>query len=182
MKLHIKNMVCIRCKIIVEQILKDLAINYIAVELGSADVIQDLSPARKHELNASLNGYGLELIEDKRICLIEKVKCLIIQYVQYSDVRLKINFSTYISANMHYDYTYLANIFSEVEGITIEHFIIVNKVEKVKELLSYNEMSIKEIAFKLQYSSVAHLSNQFKKVTGMCPSEFKTIKENRYVA
>ncbi|MFD0795395.1 helix-turn-helix domain-containing protein [Mucilaginibacter litoreus] len=163
---------------IVKQLLNELDLNYIRVELGSADVIEDLSKGQIRSLSTALKGYGLELIADKRIRLIERIKALIAQFVHYTEEPLKVNFSEYLSEKLDYDYTYLANIFSEVEGITIEQFIIAHKIEKVKELLIYDELSIKEISFKLQYSSVAHLSNQFKKVTGFCPSQFKQIKKN----
>jgi AraC-like DNA-binding protein len=181
MKLYIKNMVCIRCKMIVKQALTELDLNYVNVELGRVEIIEDLSMTQKYLLKVSLNKYGLELIEDKKSILIEQIKKAIVEFVHYSEEPLRMNFSDYLSEHLHHDYTYLANLFSEVEGINIEHYIIIHKTERVKELLVYDELSLKEIAYKLQYSSVAHLSNQFKKITGLTPSHFKNIKELRRI-
>jgi len=179
MKLYIKNMVCIRCKMIVKQELTNLGLHYVIVALGNVEILENISKAQKNALKVSLNKYGLELLEDKRNILIEQIKKVVVEYVHYSDEQLKINFSDYLSDKLNHDYTYMANLFSEVAGITIEHFIIAHKVEKVKELLMYDELSLTEISYKLNYCSVAHLSNQFKKVTGLSPSRFKKLKENR---
>jgi len=181
MKLYIKNMVCIRCKMIVKQALNELDLNYVNVELGRVEIIEDISASQKELLKASLNEYGLELLEDKKSILIEQIKKLIVEFVHYTDEPLKSNFSDYLSEHLNHDYTYLANLFSEVESINIEHYIIIHKIEKVKELLVNDELSLKEIAYKLQYSSVAHLSNQFKKITGLTPSHFKNLKELRRI-
>jgi AraC-like DNA-binding protein len=171
MRLYIKNMVCIRCKMIVKQILIELKVNYLVVELGNVDTIEDITILQKEVFNAHLKSYGLELMDDKKSCLVEKIKILIVE----------MNFSQYLSEKLHYDYTYLANIFSQTESITIEHCLIVHKIEKIKEMLIYDQLSIKEISFKLQYSSVAHLSNQFKKITGLCPSQFKYLRDNHHL-
>jgi AraC-like DNA-binding protein len=181
MRLYIKNMVCIRCKMIVKQILIELKVNYLVVELGNVDTIEDITILQKEVFNAHLKSYGLELMDDKKSCLVEKIKILIVEFVHYSDEPLKMNFSQYLSEKLHYDYTYLANIFSQTESITIEHCLIVHKIEKIKEMLIYDQLSIKEISFKLQYSSVAHLSNQFKKITGLCPSQFKYLRDNHHL-
>lgn len=172
-------MVCIRCKMIVKQELEKLGLHYTAVELGKAEVMEDISFLQKEEFEASLSRFGLELIDDRKSILIEKIKNVVIEYVHYAEDQLKINFSDYLSEKLNHDYTYMANLFSEVEGTTIEHFIIVHKIEKVKELLVYDEISLTEISYKLHYCSVAHLSNQFKKITGLSPSHFKKLKENR---
>jgi len=160
-------MVCIRCKMIVKQELAKLDLHYVIVELGKVELLENISKMQKNALRISLHNYGLELLEDKRNILIEKIKSVVIEYVHYSDDQLKVNFSDYLSEKLNHDYTYMANLFSEVEGTTIEHFVIVHKIEKVKELLVYDELSLTEISYKLHYCSVAHLSNQFKKITGL---------------
>jgi len=172
-------MVCIRCKMIVKQELAKLDLHYAIVELGKVELLENISKAQKNALRISLHNYGLELLEDKRNILIEQIKNVVIEYVHYADDQLKTNFSDYLTEKLNHDYTYMANLFSEVEGTTIEHFIIVHKIEKVKELLVYDELSLTEISYKLYYCSVAHLSNQFKKITGLSPSHFKKLKENR---
>ena len=179
MKLYIKNMVCIRCKMVVKQELEKLGLHYVNVELGKADIIEDMSLAQKEEFKTSLVRFGLELLDDKKSILIEKIKKVIVELIHYSDEPLKVNFSDYLSEKLNHNYTYLANLFSEVEGITIEHYIIIHKIEKVKELLVYDELSLTEISYQLHYSSVAHLSNQFKKITGLTPSFFKKVKDYR---
>jgi AraC-like DNA-binding protein len=133
-------------------------------------------------LNIALKKSGIELMDDKKAILIEKIKITIIELVHYSEELLKINFSDYLSQKLHYDYTYLANLFSESQGLTIEHFLIVHKIERVKELLVYDELNISEIAWKMGYSSVAHLSNQFRKITGLSPSFFKKLKDKKMKA
>jgi len=182
MRLLIKNMVSIRCKMIVKSELEKLGLNYSHMELGEVETREDLSDEKKDQLRASLLKSGLELLEDKKAALIEKIKNVIIEMVHYSDELPKTNFSDYLSEKLKYDYNYLSNLFSEVKGTTIEQFIISHKIERVKELLVYDELTLTEIAWKLHYSSVAHLSNQFKKVTGLTPSFFKKMKHKRLIA
>ena len=152
---------------------------FIVVEIGEVNLMEDISDEQKREFGAALLKYGLELMEDKKSVLIEKIKNVIIDMVHYKEEVIKIKFSEYLSEKLNHDYTYLSNLFSEVQGTTIEQFIIAHKVERIKEMLIYDELSISEIAWKLNYSSVAHLSNQFKKVTGLSPSHFKKLKEKR---
>lgn len=167
---------------LVKSELEKLRLDYKVVDLGEA-IIPDRIPDKKYEaLKAALQKWGLELMDDKRSMLIEKIKNVIIEMVHYADELPRTNYSAYISDKLDQDYTYLANLFSEVVGTTIEHFIIGHKIERVKELLVYDEMSLTEISEKLHYSSVAHLSNQFKKVTGLTPSHFKKLKNKRRVA
>lgn len=179
MNLYIKNMVCIRCKMIVKQELKKLSFHYIKVDLGEVEIMEDISAAQLAVFKINLLKYGLELLDDKKSILIEKIKKVIVELIHYADEPTKVNFSTYLSEKLSHDYTYMANLFSEVVGINIEHYMIVHKIERVKELLVYDELSLTEISYKLHYSSVAHLSNQFKKITGLTPSHFKKFKENR---
>jgi AraC-like DNA-binding protein len=178
-KLYIKNMVCNRCIMVVKAELEKLDIKPLSVELGEVTLSQPLDVKRKEELSKDLESLGFSLIDDKRGRLIEQVKNLIIELVHYNDNDLKINLSDYISEKLHHDYNYISNLFSEIEGSTIEKYFIAQKIEKVKELLVYDELTLNEIAFKLNYSSVAHLSAQFKKVTGLTPSHFKQIKTNK---
>jgi len=172
-------MVCIRCKMVVKSELEKLGLHYTIVELGEAEIEEDISTDKKDQLNVALKKSGLELMDDKKSMLIERIKNIIIELVHYSGDQLKINLSDYLSEKLNYDYTYLANLFSEVQGTTIEKFFINHKIERVKELLVYDELNLKEIAFKLHYSSLSHLSSQFKKVTGLTPSHFKQIKQKR---
>lgn len=181
MKLYIKNMVCIRCKMAVKTELEKLGLHPVSIEYGEAEVRENLSPEMQGMLDAGLKKSGLELMDDKKSMLIEKIKFLIVELVHYSDEPLRKNLSDYLSEKLNYDYTYLANLFSEVQGTTIEKFFITHKVERVKELLVYDELNLKEIAFKLHYSSVAHLSSQFKKLTGYTPSHFKHLKHKTRV-
>jgi AraC-like DNA-binding protein len=164
---------------VVKEELTKLGIAYTTVELGEADIVENISTVKQQQLKAALLKTGLELIDDKKSELIQKIKNVIIELVHYSDEPLIINFSSYLSQKLHYDYTYLANLFSEVQGTTIEHFMIAHKIERVKELLVYNELNLTEIAYQMHYSSVAHLSAQFKKVTGLTPTHFKEIKNRR---
>jgi hypothetical protein len=182
MKIIIKNMVSIRCKMLVKSELEKLQLDYKVIELGEAVLPEKIPDEKRDALKTALQKWGLELMDDKRSILIEKIKNVIIEMVHYADELPKTNYSDYISVKLEQDYTYLANLFSEVVGTTIEHFIIGHKIERVKELLVYDEMSLTEIAEKLHYSSVAHLSNQFKKVTGLTPSHFKHLKRKRRVA
>jgi AraC-like DNA-binding protein len=172
-------MVSTRCKIAVKEALKRLGLHFIVVDLGEVEVMEDISGEQREQLKIALLNSGLELMDDKRSVLIEKVKNAIIEMVHHSDEIIKINFSEYLSEKLNHDYTYLANLFSEVQGTTIEQFIISHKVERIKELIIYDELNITEIAWKMNYSSVAHLSNQFKKVTGLSPSHFKHLKDKR---
>lgn len=181
MKLYIKNMVCDRCKLTVKAELEKLGLHSIYIDYGEAQIEENLPREKMDMLNAGLKRSGLELMDDKKSMLIEKIKIIIVDLVHYSDEPLRKNLSDYLSEKLNYDYTYLANLFSEVQGTTIEKFFIMHKIEKVKELLVYNELNLKEIAFKLHYSSVAHLSSQFKKQTGYTPSHFKQLKHKKRV-
>ncbi len=182
MKLLIKNMVSLRCKIIVKSELENLGLHLVVVELGEVETIEKLSLKKQNQLKTALLKFGFELMEDKKSMLIEKIKNIVVEMIHYNDEPLSINFSDYLSKKLSYDYNYLSNLFSEVKGTTIEHFIIAHKIERAKELLIYNELTLTEIAWKLHYSSVAHLSNQFKKVTGLTPSFFKNMKHKRLIA
>ncbi|MGZ5134478.1 MAG: helix-turn-helix domain-containing protein [Flavitalea sp.] len=179
MKLYIKNMVCIRCKMVVKQELSKLGLHFAAIELGEVEVPETISKEQHDQFKVALLKSGLELMDDKKSILIQKIKNVIIELVHYSEEPLSIKFSEFLSRQLNHDYTYLANLFSEVQGITIEKFLIAHKIERVKELLVYNELSLTEIAYLMHYSSVAHLSNQFKKVTGLTPSHFKQLKNKR---
>ena len=181
MKLYIKYMVSIRCKMMVKSELEKLGLRYGVVDLGDVEVMGSITAEQRSQLKAALLKSGLELMDDQRAMLIEKIKNVIVELVHYADEPLKINFSNFLSEKLDYDYTYLANIFSEVTGTTIEKFIIAHKIERVKELLIYDELSLSEISYKLNYSSVAHLSNQFKKVTGLTPTFFKQLKHKRRI-
>lgn len=172
-------MVSARCKTAVKEELKKLGLHFIVVELGEVEIMEKISAEQREKLKTGLLNSGLELIDDKRSVLIEKIKNVIIQMVHHSEEVIKVNFSHYLSQKLDHDYTYLANLFSEVQGTTIEQFIISHKVERIKELIIYGELNITEIAWKMNYSSVAHLSNQFKKVTGLPPSHFKKLKNKR---
>ncbi|WP_396192239.1 helix-turn-helix domain-containing protein [Flavobacterium sp.] len=179
MKLYIKYMVSTRCKMVVKDELKKMGIHFVMVDLGEVEIMENISDVKRAQLKAALLTSGLELMDDKRAVLIERIKNVIIEMVHYTDELPKVNYSDYISEKLHHDYTYLSNIFSEVKGITIQQFIIVHKIERAKELLLYDEMNLTEISYVLNYSSVAHLSNQFKKVTGLSPSHFKQLKDKR---
>jgi len=172
-------MVSERCKIVVKEELKKLGLHFIIVDMGVVEIMETLSEVQREKVRTALHKSGLELMDDKRAILIEKIRNVIIDMVHFKDELPKINFSEYISGKLNYDYTYLANIFSEVQGTTIEKFIISHKIEMVKELIIYDELSLSEIAWKMHYSSVAHLSNQFKKITGLSPSHFKSLKIKR---
>lgn len=179
MKLYIKYMVSLRCKMVVKDELAKLEIHAAVVDLGMVEILEEISNEDGETLRINLLKSGLELMEDKKSILIEQIKGVIIEMIHYSDEALKVNYSDYISEKLNYDYTYLSNIFSEVKGITIQQFIIINKIERVKELLLYNELNLTEISYMLNYSSVAHLSNQFKKITGLSPSFYKQLKSKR---
>jgi AraC-like DNA-binding protein len=175
-------MVSLRCKLVVKEALESLGLHFVILELGIVDSMQDLSEAQRKQLYDVLLKSGLELIDDKKSILIEKIKNIIIEMVHYSDALPKVTYSDYISTKMGLDYTYLSKLFSEVRGITIEHFIISHKIERVKELLLYDELNLTQISYKMNYSSVSHLSKQFKKVTGLTPSFFKKMKEKKRIA
>lgn len=178
-KLYIKYMVSNRCKLAVKEELRKLGLHFIVVELGEIDIMEDISEVQRDIFKAALLDYGLELMDDKRAVLIEKVKNIIIEMIHHSDEVPKMNVSDILSKKLDYNYTYLANLFSEVQGTTIEQFIILHKIERIKELIIYDELNITEIAWKMNYSSVAHLSNQFKKITGLSPTHFKQLKDKR---
>ncbi len=181
MKIYIKYMVSNRCKIAVKEELNKLGLHFIVIDLGEVEVMEDISLEQRAQLKAGLLGSGLELMDDKRGILIEKIKAAIIETIHHKDEMAKIKFSDYLSEKLDYDYTYMANLFSEVQGTTIEQFIIAHKIERIKELLIYGELNISEIAWKMNYSSVAHLSNQFKKITGLSPTHFKQMKDKRRI-
>lgn len=164
---------------VVKAELQRLGLKCIVVDLGMVEILEDMTLEQREQLKANLLRSGLELLDDKKSILIEKIKGVIIEMIHYQDYLPKVNYSEYISEKIGNDYTYLANIFSEVKGITIQQFIIIHKIEKVKELLLYDELSLTEIAYQMHYSSVAHLSNQFKKVTGLSPSYFKQLRQKR---
>lgn len=173
-------MVSLRCKMIVKEEFIKLKIPYSTIDLGMVETHEpDVTPVQREQLRINLLRSGLELLDDKKSILIERIKNVIIEMIHYSDEFLKVNYSDYISEKLNYDYNYLSNVFSEVKGITIQQFIIYHKIEKVKELILYNELNLSEISHKLHYSSISHLSNQFKKVTGLSPSYYKQLKQKR---
>ena len=177
MKLYIKNMVCSRCEMVVTSELEKMQIPILFIKLGEVEISRYLEESEKQMLAKNLNGLGFELLDDKISKTIERIKNLIIGLVHYQNEKLKINLSTYLAEDLKQDYSTLSNLFSETEGTTIEHYFIDQKIEKTKELLIYNELTLSEIAIQLKYSNVAHLSNQFKKVTGFTPSHFKKLKD-----
>ncbi len=172
-------MVSIRCKMLVKEELQKLGLHFTNVNLGEVTVMENITYAQRDALKNALHLSGLELMDDKRAMLIEKIKNVVIEMIHYADDLPKTNFSDYLAEKLDYDYTYLSNLFSETQATTIEHFIIVHKIEKVKELITYDELNLTEIAYKLHYSSVAHLSHQFKKITGLTPSFFKHLKNKK---
>lgn len=172
-------MVSLRCKMMVQEELEKLKMPYLAVDLGMVELPDEITEKQRDDLKVNLLRSGLELLDDKRSILIEKIKNVITEMIHYSDEVPKVNYSDFISEKLGLDYTYLSNVFSEVKGITIQQFIIIHKIERVKELLLYDELNLTEISYKLHYSSVAHLSNQFKKVTGLTPSFYKQLQQKR---
>ncbi|MFH2094551.1 MAG: AraC family transcriptional regulator [Bacteroidota bacterium] len=172
-------MVCIRCEIVVKAELDKLGIKYLYVKIGEVNLADRLSKGKKAQFDMALRKSGLELLNDNKSILVEKIKNVIIELVHYSEDQIRLNLSDYMKEKLNYDYTYLANLFSEVKGTTIEQFFISHRIERAKELLVYDELNLTEIADKLHFSSVAHLSNQFKKVTGLTPSHFKKLKNKR---
>ncbi|KLT64591.1 AraC family transcriptional regulator [Pedobacter sp. BMA] len=179
MNLHIKNMVCNRCKMVVKAELQKLGFNPVSVELGRVSLQEGISATDKSKIGDQLNAFGFELLEDKRTQLSEQIKTSIINLVHYSMEPLKINLSAYLSSLLNLEYHQLSTIFSEVENQTIEKYFIAQKIEKAKEMLTYGELTLSEIAFELNYSSVAHLSSQFKKVTGLTPSAYKHLNDRK---
>jgi AraC-like DNA-binding protein len=172
-------MVSNRCKMVVKSGLQKHGLHFTTVQLGEVEVMEDISKELYDDLNADLKKTGLELMDDKNSILIERIKTTIIELVHYTDEQIKMNLSDYLSQKLNHNYTYLSNFFSEVKGTTIEQFFLSHKIERVKELLVYDELNLTEIAYKLHYSSVAHLSNQFKKLTGLTPSQFKNLKNKK---
>ena len=179
MKIYIKNMVCRRCKMVVKAELEKIGLHPITVELGEVELREDNIDDRKAEVLQSLHAMGFDLIDDRKSKTIEKIKTLIVDLVHARQNNININLSEYLAQNLSQDYSTLSNLFSEVENTTIEKYYISQKVEKVKELLMYGELSLAEIAFELNYSSAAHLSNQFKKVTGFSPRYFRQLKDQK---
>ncbi len=172
-------MISNHCKLTVKEELKKLGLHFVMLDLGEVDIMEDLSEEQLEQLKAALLNSGFELMDDKRAILIEKIKNTIIEMIHHTEATIKTNFSEFLSKKLKYDYTYMANLFSEVQGSTIEQFIISHKVERIKELIMYGELNMTEIAWNMNYSSVAHLSNQFKKVTGLSPTHFKKMKDKR---
>lgn len=172
-------MVSLRCKMFVKSELEKLGVNCVSIDLGMVEIQDDITKKQLDTFREGLKKGGLELLDDKKNILVEKIKSVIVEMVHYADELPQVNDSDYISEKLGYEYTYLSNTFSEVKGITIQQYIILHKIERVKELLLYDELSLTEIAYKLHYSSVAHLSNQFKKITGLTPTYFKTLKTKK---
>lgn len=179
MTLYVKNMVCNRCKMVVRAELEKLGLKILSIELGKVEIVESLTQAQKQIVNEAILPLGFQVIDDKKSRLIENIKNLIIELVHQKDSELSTNLSDFLSSRLYYEYSYLSKLFSEVEGVSIEKYFIAQKIERVKELLVYDELSLSEIAFQLHYSSVAHLSNQFKKVTGLTPSYFKNLKNHK---
>ena len=175
-------MVSLRCKMIVKSALTGMDLHFTTVELGEVEIVEELDEQKYSQLRSALQFYGLELMEDKKSILIEKIKNIIVQMVHYSDEPIKVNFSDYLTSKLNYDYNYLSNLFSEVKGTTIEHYIIAHKIERAKELLIYDQLTLTEIAYQLNYSGVSHLSRQFKRITGLTPSFFKQMEHKRLKA
>jgi AraC-like DNA-binding protein len=179
MILYIKYMVSLRCRMLVESELDALQVKHFAAELGSVETVEDINPELRQKLAGRLLVSGLELLGNRKAILIERIKNAIVELIHHSGEVSSRNYSSYLSEKLGYDYAYLSNIFSEVKGITIQHFIILHRIEKVKELILYDELTLTEISHRLSYSSVAHLSNQFKKVTGLSPSYYRRMKRRR---
>ena len=181
MKLYIKNMVCDRCIMMLKSVLEKHGLQYNTVILGEVELVSGLSSSEKAALNEELQKIGFETIDDKKTRLIETIKNTVLEVIRNPEAAPKMTFSEYLSEKFHQDYSSLSKLFSEVQGMTIEQYVILQKIEKVKELLVYDELSLSQIALQLNYSSVSHLSKQFKKVTGMTPTHFKQIKEKKRI-
>jgi len=172
-------MVCIRCQMVVKSELEKFGLEYTTVKIGVANVKGDVSEQILGQLDAALRKTGLQIMDSNKSILVEQIKNVIIDLVHYTDDQIKVNLSDYLSEKLNHEYTYLANLYSEVKGVTIEQFYLKHKIERVKELIVYDQLNLTEIAFKMDYSSVAHLSNQFKKITGLTPTHFKALKNKR---
>jgi len=181
MKIYIKNMACQSCKVVVKEALDELGIDAKKIDLGEIDTKEDISDEEKQKLNTKIRKAGLELLESRKGVIIEKIRKVMVEYVYNSDEKPGLNFSDLLSKKLHLSYGYLANLFSEVESNTIERYVIALKIERIKEMILLEEFTLTEIAYKLHYSSVAHLSNQFKRETGLTPSHFKKLKEKRRI-
>lgn len=179
MKLYIKFMVSLRCKLVVKSELDKLGLHHLPVDLGVVEIMEDITDIQRRQLKDNLLVWGLELMDDGRSILVERIRTLITEMIYNTDVMPEVKYSEYISEKLKHNYVYLSNIFSEVNGMSIQQFMIIEKIEKAKELLLYGELNLTEIAFKLHYSSVAHLSNQFKKITGLTPSYYTHMKGKR---
>lgn len=179
MNLYIKNMVCNRCIMVVRAELEKFGLHPVSVELGEVEIADDINEEEKEALDDVLNQLGFQLISDKKSRWIEQIKKVLVELVHHQEEQVKTNLSIYISEKLHHDYSYLSNLFSEVQGVTIEQYYIAQKIERVKELLVYDELSLSEIADELNYSSVSHLSKQFKKVTGLTPTHFRQVKKKK---
>jgi len=179
MNYFIRNMVCNRCIMVVQQVFESLGYPPVRISLGNVETASPIPEDELEKLRKTLVGYGFELIDDTKSRIIEKIKNIVVQSIHHTNEDLKVNYSEYIESHLNRDYAYLSSLFSEVEGTTIEKYIILQKIERVKELLVYDELTLSEIAYKMGYSNVAYLSNQFKKVTGLTPSHFKQVKENK---
>ncbi len=182
MKLYVRNMACLSCKVFVKEAMEELKIEPVKVELGEIETRKELSADEKQKLNSKIKKVGLELMENKQGAIIEKIRKVVVDYVYHTEEKIITNFSDYLSKKLNYNYTYLANLFSEVEVSTIEQYVIAMKIERIKELIMFEDMTLTEISYKLHYSSVAHLSAQFKKVTGLTPTHFKELKKKRRIA
>ena len=181
MKIYVKNMACESCKIVVQEALNEIGITPVKVDLGEIVTKEDISDDKKKKLNSIINKAGLELLEKKQGVIIEKIRKVLVDYVYNSEERPNIKFSVLLSKELNLSYKHLATLFSEIEAITIEQFLISLKIERIKELIIFGEDTFSEIAYKLNYSSAAHLSTQFKKATGLTPSHFKALKEKRRI-
>lgn len=178
-KLYIKYMVSLRCKLLVKDELKAMGLHPVIIELGDVEIFEQITEEQREQLDRNLRRSGLELMDDKKAILVERIKHVVIETIHYADEALKMNFSNHLTEKLGYDYTYLSNLFAETTGLTLQQYIIRHKIERVKELMIYDELSLTEIAYRLHYSSVAHLSNQFKSVTGLTPTFFKQLKHKR---
>ena len=174
-------MVSTRCKMVVKAELDKLGLHHTMIELGEAEIIEEIPEAQYKLLDSSLRDWGLELMDDRQAVLAEKIKTIIIALIHSDQTELRINLSDHLSEKLNHNYTYLSNLFSKIKGTTIEKYYLSHKIERVKELLIYDELSLTEIAYKMHYSSVAHLSNQFKKMTGLTPSHFKNLRHKRRI-